>query len=184
MADSGKALLFESMRSPIAIALLVLVAAAATAQPIRSTQDLEPTSNPRAQALKLYLVIQKQDWEALYSLVLFSPKLRLEMGGQSKEFAAGVRQGINESDSGKAVKELFDNMSDIAVGEPVINGDKADIPTSSKVILKGRTAFFKGTAHMIRDGQSWKWDLSFTEDVGAATSQQLIALIGTPSASP
>lgn len=173
------------MRSPIAIAFLVLVALSATAQPIRSAQDVAPASNPRAQALKLYLVIQKQDWESLYFLVLFSPKLRLEMTGQSKEFAAGVRDGISQGDDhGKAVKELFDNLHDIAVGEPVINGDKADVPTSSKYIVNGRTVFFKGIAHMIRDGQSWKWDLSFSEDVSAATSQQLIALIGTPSASP
>jgi hypothetical protein len=172
------------MRRLIQIVVLGLVAISVTARPLNVRQDTAPQSDAKAQALKLYLVIQKQDWESLYSLILFSPRMRQGMSGDSGDFAAGIRQGISENDGQKALRTLFENMSDIAVGEPVVNGDKAEVPTSSKDIISGKTVFFKGTAHMIKDGTVWKWDLSFTDDIGAATSQQLIDLIGKPSSSP
>jgi hypothetical protein len=160
-----------------------VIVATGQAQPPGAAQEGAPGSDPRAQALKLYQVIQKQDWESLYFLVLFAPKLKLEMTGHSKEFAGGVREGIGE-DGAKTIDELFNNMSEIAIGEPIIKGNKAEVPTSCRDIVKGKTVFFKGTAHMIKDGEVWKWDLTSSEDIGQATSQELIALIGTPSVSP
>lgn len=116
----------------------------------------------------------------MYSLSLFSTNVRQKMPSDPEEFASGVRKGISESGGEKTVNDLFNNMSDLAVGEPVLHGDKAAVPTSSTITMNGRALSFKGTAHMTRDGDLWKWDLTFTDDTKAAVEQELQILVGKP----
>jgi hypothetical protein len=96
-------------------------------------------------------------------------------------FADGVRRGINsDKDGQKTMDDLLNNLSEIEVGEPSISGDKAEVPTSAKFAINGTTVPFKGMAHMIKDGDVWKWDLTFSDDTKVATEQALLALIGKP----
>jgi hypothetical protein len=43
---------------------------------------------------------------------------------------------------------------------------------------------YNGVAHMIKVGSAWKWDLTFSDDLSAATEQQTQALLGTPKLQP
>ena len=167
------------MRRAISIIVLTLAAVSATAQTHLSSPDIK--SDPKAQALKLYLAIQAQDWKTMYFLTLFSPNVRKEMPDDADAFARGVRTGINsEKDGQKNIDDLLNNLSEITVSDAVVTGDKADVPTSAKFTLNGKTVIFKGTAHMIKDGVEWKWNLTFSDDTKTATEQALLALIGKP----
>jgi hypothetical protein len=159
---------------------VALVASSDMARPVNLGQDIIPESNPKAQALKLYTVIKNRDWKSMYSLTLFSTNVRQKMPSDPEEFASGMRKGISDSGGDKTVNDLFNNMSNLAVGEPVVRGDKAAVPTSSTITMNGSTLSFKGTAHMTRDGDLWKWDLTFTDDTQAAVEQELQILLGKP----
>jgi hypothetical protein len=173
--------MFGQMKRIISLTLLALLSSNAFAGARHVRQDVAHTeSDPKAQALKLYKVIKNQDWKAMYSLILFPSGVAKPTATSADEFAAGFRDGINQKDGGAAVNNLFNNMSDIAVGEPAVNGDKADVPTSATITINGKALVFKGVAHMKKDGDTWKWDLSFTEDLTAATEQELQALLGKP----
>ncbi|MGH9819291.1 MAG: hypothetical protein ACRD43_03905 [Pyrinomonadaceae bacterium] len=161
--------------------LLVLVGGGAHAQ-THSSASSPAVDEPKAQALKLYQIIQKQDWEGLFYLIQCSPKIQNDLKDLSAPaFAEEVRRGIKESNGEETVNNLFSGMTDIAVGEVSIDGNKADVTTSSKAVLNGKTFAFNGVAHMIKVGSVWKWDLTFSDDLSAATSQQTQALLGTPT---
>jgi len=167
------------MKRAISISLLILVAMSTIAQARNSSQDA--TSDPKAQTLKLYLAIQKQDWKSMYFLTLFSTNVRKQMPDDADAFAEGVRRGISSDEDGqKTVNDVLDNLSNITVGDPVVSGDKADVPTSARLAINGRVLVFKGIAHMIKDSEVWKWDLTFSDDTKAATEQAMLALIGKP----
>jgi len=170
----------KTFRISLIIAWFALGAACVHAQ--AHVPSAKPdVSDPKAQALKLYLAIQKQDWRSMYFLTLFSQTVRNQMPDDADAFATGVRSGINGAPDGqKTLDDLLNNLSEIAVAEPVVNGDKADVPTSAKLTINGRVVTFKGTAHMIRDRDVWKWNLTFSDDTKAATEQALLALIGKP----
>src|SRR5881296_765805 len=125
------------MKRAVSISLLVLVAMSTVAQNHKPSQNA--TSDLQTQALKLYLAIQKQDWKSMYLLTLFSDNVRKQMPDDADAFAEDVRRGISsEKDGQKTVSDVLDNLSDLAVGEPLVSGDKADVPTSSKLAINGR----------------------------------------------
>lgn len=171
----------QPTKRAVTVAVLLLVALAIIAPQTRSAQEQSSAAGPKAQALKLYLVMQKQDWRALYFLIALSPNAKKDLPDDADAFAAGVRKGISDSDGQKVLDDLFNNMSDIAVGDPVMNGEKADVPTSCKITFNGKQLSFKGDAHMIKDQNIWKWDLTSSDDLQAATSTETQALIGKPT---
>jgi len=171
----------RTFRITLIIASFTLGAACVHAQAHVPSVKPDAASDPKAQALKLYLAIQKQDWRSMYFLTLFSETVRKQMPDDADAFATGVRTGINgQPDGQKTLDDLLNNLSEIEVAEPVVSGNKADVPTSAKFTLNGRVVTFKGTAHMIKDREIWKWDLTFSDDTKAATEQALLALIGKP----
>lgn len=172
------------MRKFFAALLLMSAAGGVHAQTHTSAND--PASDAaKAQALKLYRIIQKQDWEGMFYLMQFSPKIQSDMEGASAAvFAAGVRKGIKDSNGEETINSLFSGMTDIAVGDVTITENKADVTTSSKALINGKTFAFSGIAHMIKLGSVWKWDLSFSDDLNSATSQQTQALLGKPKEIP
>ncbi|MEP6849738.1 MAG: hypothetical protein ABI999_12855 [Acidobacteriota bacterium] len=172
------------MSKVFSVLLLMVLVGGAQAQTHSSVAN-PAVVEPKAQALKLYQIIQKQDWEGMYYVIQFSPKIQSDLKGVTAElFAEGVRKGIKDSNGEQTINSLFSGMTDIAVGEVSIDGNKADVTTSSKVVLNGKTFAFNGVAHMIKVGSVWKWDLTFSDDVNAATSQQTQALIGAPTLKP
>jgi hypothetical protein len=137
-------------------------------------------SSPKSAALKLYTVIKNQDWKALYFITIFSAKVRADLPDDADQFAAGIAKGIHDSDPDGVVDKLFKSISDITIGEPVMNGNSADVPTSANLTVSGKVLRFKGTAHMTKEKDVWKWDLSFTDDPQQATSAGIQALLGNP----
>ncbi|MEP7075852.1 MAG: hypothetical protein ABI878_08575 [Acidobacteriota bacterium] len=172
------------MSKVFGVLLLMVLVGGAQAQ-AHSSAGNPTVDEPKAQALKLYQIIQKQDWEGLFYVIQCSPKIQSDLKAISAAvFAGEVRQGLKESNGEETLNSLFSGMTDIAVGEVSIDGDKADVTTSSKAVLNGKTFAFNGVAHMIKIGSVWKWDLSFSDDLNAATAQQTKALLGTPKEIP
>ncbi len=136
-------------------------------------------AGPSSQALALYKSLKNQDWRALYFLAEFSPAVKKQLPGPDK-FATEVKEGIDNSGGAADVDMIFKNMSDIQVGEAVVKGGRATVPTSSKITLKGKIIIFKGAARMINAAGIWKWDLTFTNDPEKATSTAMQELIGKP----
>jgi hypothetical protein len=135
----------------------------------------------KAQALKVYKAIQKQDWRTMYSLTRFSVTLTQKIGTDVDAFIKGIVKGIDDDPAGrKTTDSVLSGLSNLATGEPVINGDRADVPTSATLTLNGRATVFHGVAHMVRDGDTWKWDLTFTDNPGQATEKGLGDLLGKP----
>ena len=135
----------------------------------------------KAQALKVFQAIQKQDWRTMYYLTRFSVTLTQRIGSDVDGFIKGITKGIDEDPEGrKTTDNVLNGLSNLATGEPVIKGDRADVPTSSTMTLNGRATVFHGVAHMLRDGNTWKWDLTFTDNPGEATEKGLGDLLGKP----
>ncbi len=137
-------------------------------------------SDAASQARALYTAIHKQDWHALYYLASFSPAIKKQLEGPDK-FAADVKSGIDQGGNTKVVNDLFNSIRNIKVGAPAVKGTKATVPTSADITVNGRTLHFNGFAKMINDGGTWKWDLSYTDDVEKATANSLQQLIGKPA---
>ena len=134
-------------------------------------------SDPVAQAKKLYFAIHKQDWHALYFLAAFSPAVKKQLKGADK-FAADVQKGFTSSKDSDSVKKLLDSISNIRVGAATIKGSTAQVPTKADIIVGGKKMHFGGIANMINDHGTWKWDLSYTDNVESATAQQIQKLLG------
>lgn len=171
------------MKKVFAVLLLALVVGGVQAQTHSPASD--SASDAKAQALKLYRIIQKQDWEGMFYLLEFSPKIQSDLKGTSAAvFAADARKGIKDSNGQETLDGLFSGMTDIAVGDVTIDGNKADVTTSSKALISGKTFALNGIAHMIKVGPVWKWDLTFSDDLNAATAQQTQAILGTLKMQP
>jgi hypothetical protein len=147
----------------------------------------DKTATPEAQALKFYKAVRDQDYKAMFYLMAFTPKGRATLT-TAEQFALDMQKGYESSFKTPAEKEttdrIFRSISEIMIGEPVIAGGKAAIPTSAKITANGRTLVFKGQAHLIRDDDVWKLDLTFTDDTEKATAQRVSELFGAPEKKP
>jgi hypothetical protein len=144
------------------------------------------TATPEAQALKLYKAVRDQDYKAMFYLMAFTVKGKATLSN-ADQFALDVKKGY---ESGFKTKEeqavtdrIFHSIAEIMIGEPVITGDKAEIPTSAKITANGETKFFKGRAHLIKDEGVWKLDLTIDEDAEKAMAQRVQELFGQPEKS-
>jgi hypothetical protein len=137
-------------------------------------------ATPKAAALNLYTIIKNQDWKALYFVTIFSAKVRADLPDDADQFATGIAKGIHDSDPDGVVDKLFKSISDITIGEPAINGNSADVPTAANLTVSGKVVRFKGMAHLTKEKDVWKWDLSFTDDPQQATSVGIQTLFGKP----
>ena len=136
------------------------------------------------QARNVYAAIAEMNWRALHGLIALSTRAKAAMPADPDEFAAGVQNGFVAGFKTKEEQEqteaIFKSISEISLGQPVIEGHKASVPTSAKATVNGRGFRFKGIANMIKDAGVWKLDLTYTDDVERATSEQVVALIGKP----
>jgi len=132
-------------------------------------------TNPKDQALAVYTAFFKdQDWKKLYPLVALSE-------ADKKKYPDAdtfEKEGASKITSNPLVKAGMDNLksslSDIAVGEPAVTGNKAEVPTSAKVAALGTTITMKGTAHMIKEGGVWKLDTTGDDSQNAQAVQDLL----------
>ena len=140
-------------------------------------------TNPKDQALAVYKAYLAQDYKTAYSLVALSPETQKKYPNAdafaadrtktvdtvlaSNPLLAKLKASIQEST--KAA------VATATVGDPVVTGDKADVPTSCQVSFMGRSVKFKGTAHMVNESGIWKLDMTSGE------AQNSTALVGRPA---
>jgi hypothetical protein len=143
----------------------------------------DKTATPAAQALKVYQAVRDQDYQAMYYLFAFTPKGKTSIT-TPEQFANDMKKGYEQSfktpEAKAATDAIFRSISEIMIGEPVIQDAKADIPVSAKITANDRTRTFKGQAHMIMDNGVWKMDLTISEDTEQATAQRISELFGNP----
>ena len=169
------------MRKALGILILLLSVGYVLGQTAPAKADDTSAADAKAQALKIYKAIQRQDWKEMFILSKYAPAAEKAFGSDVDAIAADIRKGIESDPEGKKVLDaLTKNMADISVGEPTLNGDTAEVPTSSTVKLSGKVVTLRGVAKLIRSGSSWKWDMTFTDDIETATAQAMTDLLGTP----
>ena len=134
----------------------------------------------RDQTLKLFQIFKDRDWKTLFDVIQMSPVVAKTLTNRD-EFAASFDKGLKDGDPDNAFSKLVDTMSDVKVGTAVIEGNVAYVATSCKVKIDDSTVQFLGVAKLVKTGDTWKWDLSFTDQPDKATEQRFTELFGVPS---
>jgi len=144
-------------------------------------------TNPKDQALLVYKAYLSQDYKTAYALTALSPEdakkfPNAESFASEREKAVDKLLGSNPAFANlkSAIQESAKSAAASAsVGEPVVNGDKADVPTSCQMTIMGQSFGMKGTAHLINESGVWKLDLT----TPASALQNQIDLQGKPDMS-
>jgi hypothetical protein len=90
----------------------------------------------------------------------------------------GYESSFKTPEEQKTTDAIFKSIKDIMVGEAVISGDTAAVPTSATISSNGQTRAFKGVAHLIRHQGTWKLDLTFNDDSEKAMAQRVGEIFG------
>lgn len=131
-----------------------------------------PRSNPKENALHVYTAMLKGDWATAYD---YMDKSGASNVPSKEAFVKLQEDQINANPTAKMGIDLLKNStSDYKVGEPVINGTEADVPTSCKMTIMGQSLTFKGTAHMVYRGGKWLLKVGGDYSSGLKSGQDLI----------
>lgn len=118
-------------------------------------------TNPKDQAVAFYSALIKQDAKAMYPLIELSDETK-KAAPNADSFAEQTTAGVQQYSQANPIVaqglEMLKSISDIQAGEPVIDGDKAEVPVSSKMSIMGQQITMKGTAHMVNRMGIWKID--------------------------
>ncbi|MGH8049328.1 MAG: hypothetical protein ACREPB_01560 [Arenimonas sp.] len=165
----------------LSLGVMALLMAAPANAKLKATGNKAAT--PEAQALKIYQSLRDQDYKAMYYLLAATEKGKATFG-TVEQFALDVQKGYDGSFKTPEEKAASDNLlksiSDIMIGEPVITGNKAVVPTSAKITVNSKVYTFKGEAFLIKDDGVWKLDLTFDENSEKAMGQRTAELLGRP----
>lgn len=168
------------MRKILGILVLLVAACSVMAQVNGAKAGDASSEDAKAQALKIYNAMQRHDWKAIFQLSAFSPVLAKSLGNDSGAAAKAIGNAVGSDPDGKKVFDaVTKSMSDVAVGEPMIMGDKANVPTTSTAKLDGKDVKFRGLARLIKSDGIWKWDLTSSDDIETATAEALTELLGS-----
>ena len=169
------------MRNALGILVLLASVVFVFGQTAPAKADDASATEAKAQALKIYKSIQRQDWKEMFLLSKYSPAAEKAFGSDADLVAVEIRKGIESDPDGKKVLDaLTKDMTDITVGEPIITGETAEVPTSSTVKLSGKAVTLRGVAKLIKSGSTWKWNMTSTDDIELATAQAMTDLLGSP----
>jgi hypothetical protein len=136
----------------------------------------------RSQVAALFKIFKDRDWKGLFAIAEFSPAVK-KVTTDPVAFADEVAKSISQNDPTDAFGKLFNNMTDIVEGQAIIEGNYAYVSTTCKAKIDGQIATFVGLAKMVKVGDVWKWDLSFTDDTEKATELRVTQLLGRPNGS-
>lgn len=165
----------------MSLVVLVFLAASPASAKVNATGNRAAT--PEAQALKIYHSLRDQDYKAMYYLLAATEKGKANFGTVD-QFASDVQKGYDDSFKTPEEKAESDNLlksiSDILIGEAVITGNKAVVPTSARITINNQVYTFKGQAFLIQDEGVWKLDLTFDENSEKAMGQRTAELLGKP----
>lgn len=168
----------KSIRRSIFFLVILTALSLSALAPAQSTD----ADAAKAQALNLFKIYRARDWKGLYDNVAFSPAVTKTLSNRD-DFASAFDKGLKAGDPNNDFGKLMDNMSDISVGFAVIEGDKAYVATSCTISVDAQKVKFLGIAKLIKVGDAWKWDLTFTDDSEKATELRFTQIIGDPAKS-
>jgi hypothetical protein len=112
-------------------------------------------------------MFKDQDFKALYPLVAFNEE-------DKKKYPDADAFAKDMEKAKPVLSSVSSMMTDFTTGEAKIDGNKATVPTSSKV--QGRN--MKGSMDMILEKGIWKWDTTANDK--SASLKALTNLIGKP----
>lgn len=142
-------------------------------------------TNPKDQALTVYKGFLAGEYKTCYQYCAFGPE-NLKRYPDADSFSRQIDEAVTKITANPVLEGIPAAMKAAAatatVGEPVINGNKADVPTTCRATLVGNEVTFKGTAHMVNQWGVWKVDL--TSDAPEDTDKTWKDLVGTPTGLP
>jgi len=140
-------------------------------------------ATPGAQALKLYQSLRDQDYKAMFYLLALTPNGRATLTS-ADQFALDVKKGYDSSFKTPQEKvdsdKLLASISNIMIGEALVTGNKAAVPTSSDITVNNQVYHFRGVANLILDNGVWKLDLTFDENSEKTMAQRVSEMLGKP----
>ena len=141
-------------------------------------QDHSPAQSAAAGVLQtqvthFYDALRAKDWKTMASLTaLPEEKATPEANSQTdttnattpedphaKQLLQWFQDQVEQSDWGQLMLPLFVDGSEVKVGDPMMNGDKADVPVTATLRLEGEKLDSEGQIGMIKVGGVWKVDL-------------------------
>lgn len=136
---------------------------------------LQHRTDPKVEALAVFKGMATLDFRSIYGKVALSAEDQAKYNTADK-FAEDTQAAFDKAPGAAFIKALNAKMKNFQVGEPTINGNKADVPTSLELDLGGSKALpFKGTIHMVREWGVWKWDAGgWTSADGMKAGQEML----------
>lgn len=120
-------------------------------------------TNPKDQAILALSAFAKKDWKAAYDLISLGEAGKKQFP-DPEAFGKQANKIFQSYENNPLTKSFIENLSQAAdhatAGEPIISGDKAEVPTSMTVSGGNADVQVVGKAHMINQGGLWKLDMT------------------------
>lgn len=161
----------------LCLAALMMVSAVASAQATGTGPDYDAA---KRRVIELLKVLKTQDWKRLYDISEFSPKVAKGIVDRDT-FANGFASGVTKDGKDDTFAKVMASLSEQNVGIVIIEGKSAYVSTTCKIAVGEQKVTLVGIAKLIKVGDAWKWDLTFTDDAEKATSTRTTELLGQPA---
>ncbi len=147
--------------------------------PAQATSTGTDYDAAKKQVLELLKVLKTQDWKRLYDITEFSPQVAKSVVDRDT-FAKGFASGVTKDGKDDTFAKVMASLSEQSAGLVIIEGRSAYVSTTCKIDVSGQNVVLVGIAKLIKVGDAWKWDLTFTDDAEKATSTRTTELLGQP----
>ena len=164
------------LSSGIFLGLVLFLTTSAFGQ---GTSEGPAYDSAKKQVLELFRVFKAQDWKRLYDISMFSPAVSKTIKDR-ETFAADFAKGVTNNGKDDSFAKVMSSLSETSAGLVIIEGKSAYVSTSCKIDVNGQKVPLVGIAKLIKVGETWKWDLSFTDDAEKATSVRTTEFLGQP----
>ncbi len=133
----------------------------------------------KKQALELFRVFKTQDWKRMYDISIFSSAVAKTISDRDS-FAKDFAKGVTKDGKDDTFSKVMSNLSDMGAGLVIIEGKYAYVSTTCKIAVDGQKIALVGIVKFLKVGDTWKWDLAFTDDAEKATSTRTTEFLGQP----
>ncbi len=145
----------------------------------QGTSEGPEYDSAKKQVIELFRVFKTQDWKRLYDISMFSPAVSKTIKDR-ETFAVDFAKGVTNGGKDDTFTKVMSTLSETSVGLVIIEGKSAYVSTSCKIAVSGQKVPLVGIAKLIKVGETWKWDLSFTDDAEKAASTRTTEFLGQP----
>ncbi len=117
---------------------------------------------PKRQAIAVFTAMMKQDWKAVYPLIIVSDELKRE-APTAEIFARGMsvemQDGMRANQKIAYGSEIMKTITDVHADDAIIDGDKADVPIYFWMTKMHMRYEMKGSVRLINESGIWKCDM-------------------------